>query len=176
MQIRPDIQVQKADAEKPHAVEQVKEPPTEVITDKTEPIQEVAKINPPQPEPSPEQPIIVAEADGPEQWMDAAGIAGEDRQYVQQIMGQESGWTLDSVNSIGCIGLGQACPGGNKAEMLEKCPDWQANGSCQMKVWTDYMLRRYGSWSYAAQWKFCTGVCYNEHLGVSVDKRGEPWW
>ena len=126
--------------------------------------------------PPPTQPIIVAEASGPTQWMDAAGISESDRSHVQAIMGQESGWRLASKNYLGCIGLGQACPAGNKAEMLSKCPDWETNGGCQMNVWKDYMLRRYGSWAYAEEWKFCTAICYNSHTGATVNKHGEPWW
>lgn len=135
--------------------------------------------------PAPEQPkvetqpvsaVVATVVDDPNGWMDAAGIAPSDRQYVVKIMGQESGWTLSATNYLGCIGLGQACPSGNKGEMLARCPDWATNGTCQMKVWNDYAMRRYGSWSYAAQWKFCTGVCYNAHTRVSVDKKGEPWW
>lgn len=124
----------------------------------------------------PTQPTIVAATGGKSEWMQAAGISQADWPHVEAVMGQESSWTLSSINSIGCIGLGQACPGGNKAEMLARCPDWQTNGACQMKVWNDYAIRRYGSWSYAHEWKFCKYVCYNAHTGATVNKRGEPWW
>ena len=134
------------------------------------------KVDNPVIESPPTQPITVAAAGGPKEWMDAAGIAESDRRHVTAIMGQESGWTLNSTNSIGCIGLGQACPSGNKAEMLATCPDWETNGGCQMKVWVAYMQRRYGSWAYAEEWKFCKFICYNAHDGITRDKNGEPWW
>lgn len=124
----------------------------------------------------PEQPIIVAEAGNATSWMIDAGIAESDWVHVNAVLGQESSWKLDATNYLGCIGLGQACPGGNKAEMLNRCPDWQTNGVCQMEVWNDYAIRRYGSWAYAHEWKFCTQYCYNAHAKVTVYKNGEPWW
>lgn len=122
------------------------------------------------------QPTTVAATGGKSEWMQAAGIAQSDWPHVEAILGQESGWNIGSTNSIGCIGLGQACPSGNKVEMLATCPDWQTNGACQMRVWNSYAIRRYGSWAYAHEWKFCTGICYNAHTGATVNKHGEPWW
>lgn len=130
----------------------------------------------PKVETQPVSAVVATVVDDPNGWMDAAGIAPSDRQYVVKIMGQESGWKTSATNYLGCIGLGQACPSGNKSEMLARCPDWATNGGCQMKVWKDYAMRRYGSWSYAAEWKFCTGICYNAHTGATVNKNGEPWW
>lgn len=124
----------------------------------------------------PEQPIIVAEAGSKTDWMIKAGIAEADWKHVEAVLGQESSWRLDAENYLGCIGLGQACPSGNKAEMLQRCPDWSTNGTCQMQVWNDYAIRRYGSWSYAEEWKFCTQICYNAHTGYTTNKKGEPWW
>ena len=125
------------------------------------------------------EPVVTASApvpSGPAEWMSAAGISESDRPHVSAILGQESGWTLTATNYLGCIGLGQACPSGNKAEMLLRCPDWETNGACQMQVWNDYAIRRYGSWAYANEWKFCTGYCYNSHTGTTTNKHGEPWW
>jgi hypothetical protein len=144
------------------APKSVSESPASV--DQTTPVVEPV-VKAPEPVPS-----------GPAEWMSAAGISESDRPHVSAILGQESGWTLTATNYLGCIGLGQACPSGNKAEMLSKCPDWETNGACQMKVWNDYAIRRYGSWAYANEWKFCTGYCYNSHTGTTTNKHGEPWW
>ena len=54
----------------------------------------------------------------------------------------ESGNDPGAVNSIGCRGLGQACPG-------SKLPCSDADYACQDEWFTGYMLARYGSWSNA---------------------------
>lgn len=54
----------------------------------------------------------------------------------------ESGNNPGAVNSIGCRGLGQACPG-------SKLPCSDADYACQDEWFTGYMLARYGSWSNA---------------------------
>lgn len=57
------------------------------------------------------------------------------------IYGHESGNNPAAVNSIGCRGLGQACPG----EALPCGNDYD----CQDQYFTNYMLQRYGSWAAA---------------------------
>ena len=47
-----------------------------------------------------------------------------------------------AVNSIGCRGLGQACPG-------SKLPCSSSDYACQDEWFTNYMLQRYGSWNNA---------------------------
>ncbi|NDC95569.1 hypothetical protein EBZ38_12695 [bacterium] len=47
-----------------------------------------------------------------------------------------------AVNSIGCRGLGQACPG-------SKLPCSSSDYACQDAWFTNYMLQRYGSWNNA---------------------------
>lgn len=53
----------------------------------------------------------------------------------------ESGNNPAAVNSSGCRGLGQACPG-------SKLP-CGADYACQDAFFTNYMLNRYGSWENA---------------------------
>lgn len=175
-QVKPDTQAL-MDAVQPQSIEAVKQPDTpQTVTAPKEAVPVVETVHPvveTAVQPTAQAP---AAANGPTEWMDAAGIAQGDRQYVTAIMGQESGWTLTSTNYLGCIGLGQACPSGNKAEMLQRCPDWETNGACQMQVWNDYAIRRYGSWSYAYEWKFCKFICYNSHTNTTTNKLGEPWW
>jgi hypothetical protein len=62
------------------------------------------------------------------------------------IYSKESGGRLIARNSIGCLGLGQACPG---SKLINACPDWETNYACQDAFFTNYMLNRYGSWDNA---------------------------
>lgn len=55
---------------------------------------------------------------------------------------KESGNNPAAVNSIGCRGLGQACPG-------SKLPCSNSDYACQDAWFTNYMLQRYGSWEAA---------------------------
>lgn len=80
-------------------------------------------------------------------WIVEAGVGDADS--AAQILMRESGGRPDAINSGGCIGLGQACPGGIKAQLLAECPDWQNQPVCQVKVFDAYANRRYGSWAQA---------------------------
>lgn len=57
--------------------------------------------------------------------------------YMAYIYQKESGCNTESVNSIGCRGLGQACPGSK----LPCDNDW----SCQDSWFRQYAVSRYGS-------------------------------
>lgn len=74
-----------------------------------------------------------------------------DNMYAQYIYQHESGCDLNSVNSIGCRGIGQACPG-------DKLP-CGADYACQNAFFTSYANSAYGGWLGA----------YNHWLAVS-------WW
>ncbi len=63
------------------------------------------------------------------------------------IYAKESGNRTTAVNSIGCRGLGQACPGSKLP-----CGDDYA---CQDAYFTNYAITRYGSWANA--WEFWKG-------------------
>ena len=71
----------------------------------------------------------------------AAGLSISDADAKMYIYMHESGNNPNSVNSIGCRGLGQACPG-------TKLP-CGADYACQDAWFTNYMLQRYGSWQNA---------------------------
>lgn len=58
---------------------------------------------------------------------------------------KESGNRPEAVNSIGCRGLGQACPG-------SKLPCSSSDYACQDAWFTNYMKARYGTWENA--WAF----------------------
>lgn len=58
--------------------------------------------------------------------------------YMAQIYMHESGCNTASVNSIGCAGLGQACPG-------SKLPCSLSDWTCQNNYFVNYAIQRYGS-------------------------------
>lgn len=66
-----------------------------------------------------------------------------DNQYAHYIYMKESGCRTTAVNSIGCRGIGQACPG-------TKLP-CGADYACQNQWFTNYAMQRYGSWYKAYQ-------------------------
>lgn len=66
------------------------------------------------------------------------------------IYSHESGNNPGAVNSIGCAGLGQACPG-------SKLPCSLSDYACQDAYFTNYMLSRYGSWNAARAFWLANG-------------------
>ena len=78
--------------------------------------------------------------------MTAAGISSNEHYAADYIISHESGWKINAMNSRGCAGLGQACPGSKLANV---CPNWQSDAVCQMKFFTSYARNRYGSWTRA---------------------------
>lgn len=82
-------------------------------------------------------------------YMQQAGISESDWGYVDYIITHESSWNPSAVNYLGCIGLYQACPSGNKPVLVSKCPDWQKNIVCSLQEAASYAIARYGSWSEA---------------------------
>ena len=80
-------------------------------------------------------------------WMRAAGISEADFSAVDYIIGRESRWRPAVVNSSGCAGLGQACPG---SKLASACPNWQTDPVCQLKFFSGY-AGKYGGWQGAYQ-------------------------
>jgi len=70
----------------------------------------------------------------------ASGNCG-DNQYKQFIYMKESGCRTNAINSIGCRGIGQACPGSKLP-----CGD---DFACQDAWFSNYAIQRYGSWERA---------------------------
>lgn len=73
----------------------------------------------------------------------AAGVSPSDYGYVDFIFTKESRWNAAALNSRGCAGLGQACPGSKLAAV---CPNWQSDPVCQTKWFSGY-AQRYGGWA-----------------------------
>lgn len=86
--------------------------------------------------------------------MTAAGIASSSFVYADYIIEHESHWNPAAVNSQGCTGLGQACPG---SKLVAACPSWRTDAVCQMKFFNDYAVRRYSTWSNAYNFKKANG-------------------
>lgn len=84
-------------------------------------------------------PKVYAEAVPKQAPVSYARPAEEDKAFIYQ---HESGNNPGAVNSIGCAGLGQACPG-------SKLPCSLTDYACQDTFFTNYMLSRYGSWAKA---------------------------
>ena len=76
-------------------------------------------------------------------WMRAAGIDPSQYQYVDFIIGHESGWNPGSVSANRCIGLGQRC---DASILIDACPNWQSDPVCQLGHFSGYANGRYGSW------------------------------
>lgn len=75
--------------------------------------------------------------------MSAAGISESDFQYVDYIIGRESGWRVNASNGR-TWGLCQALPGG---KMSSAGADWQTNPVTQLKWCSGYASGRYGGWA-----------------------------
>ncbi len=75
-------------------------------------------------------------------WMAGAGINPGDYQYVDFVIGHESGWRPNAVSANRCIGLGQSCGSG----LSGTCPSWQTDPVCQLQFFNGY-AHRYGGWS-----------------------------
>lgn len=77
----------------------------------------------------------------------AAGVPSSQYSAADFVISRESGWNLAARNSGGCLGLGQACPGG---KLVAACPDWDSNAACQVRFFTGY-ANRYGGWQGAQE-------------------------
>jgi len=87
-------------------------------------------------------------ADNKAEIMAAAGISPNEFYAADFIISHESGWRVNSLNSSGCGGLGQACPA---SKLANACPNWQSDPVCQMSFFNNYAVRTYGSWSRAVE-------------------------
>lgn len=80
-------------------------------------------------------------------WMQEAGIAESDWEYVDFIMTKESTWRPWAVNEGGCIGLGQNCPDRYGNYWLDDIgEDWAEQPAKQLVRFEQYAVERYGSW------------------------------
>lgn len=73
-----------------------------------------------------------------------AGIPESQHGSAEYIISRESGWRLDARNAGGCLGLGQACPG---SKLVNACPEYANDATCQLRFFTNYVNGRYGGWN-----------------------------
>ncbi|HSH56034.1 MAG TPA: G5 domain-containing protein, partial [Candidatus Limnocylindrales bacterium] len=98
-------------------------------------------------EPVAEIKVIGSNLSGIKGDMARAGIAPGDYQYVDYIVGKESGWNPAARNaSSGAYGLCQALPG---TKMASAGADWQTNPVTQLRWCNGYATGRYGTWAAA---------------------------
>lgn len=80
-------------------------------------------------------------------WLRAAGIPESQWQYVDYIVGRESGWRYLAVNkSSGATGLCQSLPA---RKMASAGSDYMTNPVTQLRWCNSYAVSRYGGWSQA---------------------------
>lgn len=125
--------------------ENINNVPVAVETPKPE-VKQVNEIKPqPQepvkPKPSPAPQPKQVEAPKPKPVVQGVTNCG-DNMYKQYIYQKESGCRTNAVNSIGCRGIGQACPG-------SKLPCSNSDFACQDAWFSNYAIQRYGSWEAA---------------------------
>lgn len=94
-----------------------------------------------EPAPTPEAKRVLTTK---QELMTAANIPDSEWGAVDYIVTHESGWNHLAVNYLGCIGLGQSCPGGSG--LASDCPNWKTDQVCQLRHFSRYAVRRYGSW------------------------------
>ena len=70
-----------------------------------------------------------------------------DNSYARYIYMHESGCSTSITNAIGCLGIGQACPG---SKLRQVCPN--LDYACENRFFTSYATSVYGGWAGAYQW------------------------
>ena len=111
-----------------------------------------------------------------EKWLEAVGIPQNEWPYVDQIINGEGGWcgvTLWNTGGSGAYGICQSLPAD---KMATAGADYMTNGLTQLKWCQSYMLGRYGTWAYAAEWKACTGYCVNTFNPAYSSDKNHSWW
>lgn len=94
-------------------------------------------------------------------WMRSAGIPESEWTATDELVTSISNWNQGMTTANGCVGLlwpincavrpaGSAGASG-RDKLIAKCPDWQTDPTCQLKVFYEYAKGRHGSVSAALQ-------------------------
>lgn len=90
-------------------------------------------------------------------WAREAGVSEADLEVAIDLIYRESGCRVDATNaSSGAYGIPQALPGNKMATVGD---DWQTNPVTQIRWMIGYVNGRYGGWSQALDFWWCTGIC-----------------
>jgi hypothetical protein len=111
-----------------------------------------------------------------EAWLTAVGIPQSQWGYVDSVINGEGGWCgvqRWNTGGSGAYGICQALPA---SKMASAGADYMTNGLTQLKWCHNYMLGRYGTWAYAAQWKKCVGYCVNSFNSKYTTTKDHTWW
>jgi hypothetical protein len=109
-------------------------------------LQPVAAISvpiPPEAAPLPEPQPVASTAPVTASGGCTTGVTAPDY-YENLLIQRESGGNSCITNSIGCVGLLQACPG---SKLYAVCPTLEVN--CQLNFFEGYMRASYGTWANA---------------------------
>jgi hypothetical protein len=99
----------------------------------------------PRPTAAPVQKPIQSAQISPSNVVSGCGVyTSHGNQYMDYIFTHESTNNPCAMNELGCIGLGQSCPGGSGLE--SDCPNWRTDVECQVRHFTAY-ANKYGGWA-----------------------------
>lgn len=104
-------------------------------------------------------------------WAREAGVSEEDLEVAVELIYRESSCRVDATNaSSGAYGIPQALP---KSKLASAGPDWETNPVTQIRWMINYVNERYGGWSEALTFWWCTGTCSNRY--GTIEKKG-TWY
>ncbi len=90
-------------------------------------------------------------------WARQAGVSEADLSDALTLIYHESGCRTGASNSSsGAYGIPQALPGSKMSSMGS---DWETNPVTQIRWMAEYVTKRYGGWSQALEFWWCTGSC-----------------
>lgn len=88
------------------------------------------------------EPIVAVAVQATPSPPQGGAVAGcGDNEYANYIYMHESGCVTDRVNSIGCLGIGQSCPG---SKLTAVCPN--LDYACENSWFDNYAQTRYNGW------------------------------
>lgn len=104
-------------------------------------------------------------------WAREAGVSEEDLETAVELIYRESSCRVDATNtSSGAYGIPQALP---KTKLASAGSDWETNPVTQIRWMISYVNERYGGWSQALNFWWCTGTCSNRY--GTIEKKG-TWY
>lgn len=118
---------------------------------------------------------------GREDWLRAVGIPQSQWYFVDCVIAGcegisgEAGWggvTRWNTAGSGAYGICQSLPA---SKMASAGSDYMTSGLTQLRWCDSYAKSRYGGWAAAWNFRKCTGMCTNPHIGWTGHK-DHTWW